>query len=171
MSKIEDLLFLHAGPPVNVEAIISGLGIELDKKAILDTRISGELSKSPEGHFRISVNGSEHYYRKRFTMAHELGHFLLHADLIGNGVDDNKAYRSSDAGNYYNLKIKPSHEAEANAFAAKILMPKAILQRHAVVGASVDELAKQFQVSKQAMEIRLHGLAVKIKDGLVAESV
>jgi len=73
---------------VNIEAIIRDPGIELDKKADLDGEIAGQLERTAAG-YRIAVNKSDHYFRKPFTMAHELGHFMLHGHLIGEGRDDN----------------------------------------------------------------------------------
>ena len=61
--------------PVNIEGIIRSLGVELDKKAELDDDISGQIEKLPDGSYKISVNKNDHYFRQRFTMAHELGHF------------------------------------------------------------------------------------------------
>lgn len=154
---------------VNIEAIILRLGIELDKKARLHSDILGELTCTQDAlgnkKYKISINANDHYYRKRFTMAHECGHFLLHRELIGNGVDDNIAYRSTDTGNFYNKLILPKHETEANKFAASVLMPTEVI--HAIAkelnivdlnnptSDDIKELAKKLKVSEQALKIRL----------------
>lgn len=91
-------------------------------------------------------------------MAHELGHYLLHAHLIGEGVDDSVAYRSEPFGEFYNEMISATEETEANQFAARLLMPKSKIIECVGVGDSISELAKKFQVSKQAMNIRLQAL-------------
>ncbi|MPZ39896.1 MAG: ImmA/IrrE family metallo-endopeptidase [Rhizobiales bacterium] len=145
-------------PPVNVEAIIRGLGIELNKKAELDAGIAGEIARLDSGKYRISANKDDHYFRQRFTLAHELAHFVFHRDLIGDGVDDDKLYRSTEGGNFYNTKIKKQHETEANRFAAVILMPKDLVIAAFERQPDVKALAKDFQVSPAAMEIRLRGL-------------
>lgn len=154
---------------VNIEAIILRLGIELDKKARLHSDILGELTCTQDAFgnkkYKISIKENDHYYRKRFTMAHECGHFLLHRELIGNGINDNKAYRTKDVGTYHNTLILPEHETEANKFAASVLMPmeviKAIADDLKIVDSKnptnddIKNLAKKLKVSEQALKIRL----------------
>ncbi|MDB2552227.1 MAG: ImmA/IrrE family metallo-endopeptidase [Paracoccus sp. (in: a-proteobacteria)] len=159
--QLGDLLEQHMGPPVNIEAVIRGLGIELDKKAVLHDQISGQIERIEDG-FRISANRADNYFRQRFTMAHELAHFLLHRDRIGAGLDDDRAYRSTEVGAYYNTEISSREEAEANRLAATILMPAALVRRECEYSASVDALAKRFQVSRQAMDIRLSTLGIQL---------
>lgn len=158
------IVLRHLGPPVDIEGIIRAMGLELNKKAELETEISGELERLPNDNFRISTNKSDHYFRQRFTMAHELGHYMLHGHLIGNGLDDTKAYRSGPSGRFYNLNIGPREETQANKFAARLLMPKSKIIEHAKVGISVGELAKLFQTSPRAMEIRLSSLGFSVND-------
>lgn len=142
--------------PVNIEAIIRSLGIELDKKAELDSGISGQIERLSDGSYKISVNKSDHYFRQRFTMAHELAHFLFHRSLIGDGVDDNKAYRSTNTGKFYNTSITREHETQANQFAASTLMPEALVRKlRNEFGDDLDTLSNKLQASKQAIDIRL----------------
>ncbi len=160
--KFAELLEIYGGPPVNIEAVIRGLGIELDKKARLAAEISGQIEKCNDGRFKVSVNAADTYFRQRFTMAHELGHFLLHRDLIGDGLYDDRAYRSTEVGTYHNRLVGADEEAAANRIAASILMPAEKVRSEALESASVDALAKRFQVSKKAMEIRLETLGVSV---------
>jgi len=148
----------HAGPPVRIEGIIRSVGIILEKNADLDDQISGQIEHLGNQKYKISVNKKDHYYRKRFTMAHELGHFLYHSHLIGDGVDDNRAYRSVSLGNFDNPHIGPREETEANQFAASILMPTDAVKNVWAGLKDVERVAKEFQVSKAAMTIRLAGL-------------
>ena len=79
--------------PVNIEEKIRSEGIILNKNYLdFKDNICGEIKKE-NGKFIININGVHHYYRQRFTMAHELAHFELHRDLIGEGVDDNIDYK------------------------------------------------------------------------------
>lgn len=168
MSKsFKEIATKHIGPPVNIEAIIRSMGIELDKKADLESEISGQLERIGAGKYRISANKSDHYLRQRFTMAHELGHFLLHAHLIGDGLDDSRAYRSVADGKFFNENIGPTQETEANRFAARLLMPKSKLAEQATIDKETSQLAKEFQVSRQAMEIRLQSLGYFIENGAI----
>ncbi|WP_293575632.1 ImmA/IrrE family metallo-endopeptidase [Phaeobacter sp.] len=149
--------------PVNVEAILRALDVEVRKDAILGEDISGEIRRNGE-RYVISTSGDEHAFRQRFTLAHELGHFVLHKSLIGTGLDDSKMYRSTEAGDFYNTEIKLAHERQANSFAAKVLMPKHLLKKkidelsQSESKPDVSELCNLFQVSYSAMKWRLVNL-------------
>lgn len=145
--------------PVDVEGLVRALGLDLHE-AYLDNDISGMLEKNEDGTFTITVNAAHKPNRQRFTIAHELGHYMQHRHLIGSGVDDDRAYRSTSAGKYHNTEVGPREETEANRFAASLLMPaRAIDEVRAREGLEApDELARRFGVSPQAMRIRL-GLA------------
>lgn len=139
--------------PVKVGAIARALGLEV-KSATLRPRISGQLQRSElsKSGFRIRVNRHEAPTRQRFTIAHEIAHYLLHRDHIGDGIEDTILYRSS---------LSDAREAEANRLAAQILMPERSVHRILrEVGAGLDPriakvLAEKFQVSESAMSIRL----------------
>lgn len=167
MTSFREIVNKHIGPPVDIEGIVRDVGVGLDKKASLDPEISGQLERVNGSEFKISVNRGHHYFRRRFTIAHELAHFLLHRDLIGAGVDDSKAYRSTPDGNFYNTEIGPREEAEANRFAARLLIPKSKLGELVRIGDDVAEIAKNFQVSPAAMKIRLGSLGYQEADGKI----
>lgn len=158
-----------ASIPVNIEAMIRSFDIELDKNSNLPEGVLGEISKDGD-RYKISIKKTDHYYRKRFTMAHELGHFVLHKDKIGNGIDDSENYRTLRR---TNSAVGVLEEKEANSFAANILMPEDLVVQYAkergvFVGndneqeEALQEIATAFQVSKAAMEIRINGLKQKI---------
>lgn len=147
--KIE--LATNEAKPVNLEELIRSLGIELDKKAKLDEGIAGKIERLESGRFKISINKNDHYFRQRFTMAHELGHFLLHEDLMGDGIEDTTLYRSPK-----NSAVTVTHEIEANRFAASILMPlRHVKSDYEEKGRDVKAVAKKWLVSPKAMSIRL----------------
>jgi Zn-dependent peptidase ImmA (M78 family) len=153
--------------PINIEQMIRFYGIELNKDADLREGISGQIEAISEEKYRISVQRNDHYFRKRFTMAHELGHFILHKDKIGAGLDDNKMYRAM-----YRMGdgVSNKEEMEANKYAAKTLMPEDMVMLHMNNGllrnGRIDEdmlinSAKKFQVSPKSLEIRVNGLKQK----------
>ncbi len=87
----------------------------------------------------IYVNDEEPFYRKRFTIAHEIGHYVLEH---GNRID----YRNHKYSN-------EPEELEADLFAASLLMPKsAFMEVYRTLGLS--ELAAFFAVSRKAIGIR-----------------
>lgn len=142
-------------PPVPVEAIAQTEGIEI-RQAPTGTNISGALVRS-NGFVFIAVNSAHHPNRRRFTIAHELAHYhLRHAGtdyhVDGDFTVNLRDQTSSDATN--------RDEIEANAFAATLLMPKKFLFKDLVDLLPLDQekvrrLAKKYQVSEQAMTIRL----------------
>jgi hypothetical protein len=139
--------------PVPVGALAKELGLEV-KLVLLPPNISGEIRPSPTAAsgFRINVNRHEKKERQRFTIAHEIGHFLLHSHLIGDGLSDSVMYRSS---------LSSAEEIEANKIAAEILMPsetvEKLLQSHAGVKSegTANAIAEALEVSAPAMKIRL----------------
>lgn len=135
-------------PPVNVHKMANDLGLRIWEFSDMSEGMSGKLyrdRKSPSG-WSIGVNANSSPTRKRFTIAHEIGHFLLHKDYLGEGVLDDTFYRSEH--------LSGAQETEANKFAADILMPFHLLQTAARAG-GLETLAQKFGVSQQAMSIRL----------------
>jgi len=143
--------------PVDVEGLPAKLGIVYEKD-LLDPNLSGMLERIGDT-FRITVEDSDSITRRRFTLAHELGHYMLHRDLIGEGLDDNRAYRSEKGSRFYNKLIRRREETEANRFAANLLMPRDSVRREwhnrNKDPNAIPEMAELFGVSKQAMAIRL----------------
>lgn len=148
----------QAIPPTRLPDIARDLGVSV-KAATLPPGISGEIRPSPDNNgFVIRVNRHDPAKRQRFTVAHELAHFLLHQDQIGTGIADDVLYRSN---------LSDRREAEANRLAADILMPDALVAEYVNVakekgvGDLMLYLAEQFKVSEAAMKIKLDGLGVK----------
>jgi Zn-dependent peptidase ImmA (M78 family) len=139
--------------PVKLGELADRLGI-IVKVATLEIGISGEISPLTPGNsiFKIRINRHEVKQRQRFTLAHEIAHFLLHRQHIGDGIVDNILFRS---------RLSNAVEAEANRLAADILMPDAAVkewrERHQGVSKrdSLTPLAEMFGVSEDAMAVRL----------------
>jgi Zn-dependent peptidase ImmA (M78 family) len=157
--KADELLTGQSKAPVDLESVAEKLGAEI-RAFELEADVSGVLFR---GHGRkvVAVNQSHPEVRKRFTIAHELGHLALHQ---GTEVHVDEGFR-------VNLRDSKSataedvEEIEANAFAANLLMPASWL-RNDLEGASFDlenetqisSLAERYQVSVQAMTVRLTSL-------------
>lgn len=140
--------------PVPIMSLPAQLGVKLNK-AFLSQGISGMLEKQGSS-FLVTVNATDPDTRQRFTLAHELGHYMLHRHLVGDGLDDDRAYRSTDVGKYHNTLIGPKEETEANKFAANLLMPRAAIDREwEKPDATISHMANLFGVSEHAMSIRL----------------
>lgn len=140
--------------PVPVRTLPAMLGLKL-RTAFLGSGISGMLEKSGET-FLLTISATDPETRQRFTLAHEIGHFMLHRHLVGDGLDDDRAYRSTEVGKYHNTLIGPKEEREANKFAANLLMPRGAVDREwAKEGATIASMSSLFGVSEHAMSIRV----------------
>jgi Zn-dependent peptidase ImmA (M78 family) len=139
--------------PVDIEGLIRALGIKLEK-ALLDANIAGMIEKTKDGCYAITVNERDPITRQRFTLAHELGHYVHHRDKIGDGVQDDRLYRNT--GLFQNSKIGTRQETQANQFAAGVLMPWDLIGQLREAGCDTPEkLAEKLCVSVQAMKFRL----------------
>lgn len=121
--------------PVDLVQVIRDQGISLKS---LDGDFSGKLDRQSK---TIYVNMSDNPARKSFTVAHELGHYLLH-DC------DDVLYRGQ---NYSN----DPKELEANEFAACLLMPrKEFVEAFEALGGNLNSIAEHFGVSRPAVAFR-----------------
>ena len=127
-----------------------------------DDKVSGVILYKEEK-FSILINKSKAKTRQHFTIAHELGHYFLHSDIIkaeeiiidgDNFLDGNQIlYRLDNA-------KRNEIETEANNFAASLIMPEELVKKAWKTIESVEECAKIFQVSILAMSIRLDRLGL-----------
>ena len=148
--------------PVPVERIAKGLDAQL-RFSPLDDELSGMIYVK-EGVPIIGVNALHHPNRQRFTIAHEIGHLVLHRAEITKEIHVDKEFpmlmrdAASSTG-------EQQMEVEANLFASVILMPADFLARP--LGDrpfdiddenAVSALAKEYKVSASAMRFRLGNL-------------
>jgi IrrE N-terminal-like domain len=92
--------------------------------------------------------------RRRFTIAHELGHWRLHRNH-----EDPVYCRSAsiDGATDVQRPALPPAEEEANAFAAAVLMPAPLLsEQYELCGRDFERLCRRFGSSGAAMGRRLH---------------
>jgi Zn-dependent peptidase ImmA (M78 family) len=139
-------LFADPELPVPVQRIAEDLlGLQVLEGSDLGD-VSGALYP---GVREIVLNADEAEARKRFTLAHELGHWVCHC------VDrrDRPVFcRHQDVG----LSSDRALEREANVFAAELLMPEPELRVVFASHSGVKELAAEFGVSPLAMQWRLY---------------
>jgi Zn-dependent peptidase ImmA (M78 family) len=139
--------------PVPVDTIASELGVPV-LRVDLPNEISGAIRKEGNG-YQIIVNRNHALTRQRFTIAHEIGHFIYHRDLLGAGTGDTRAYRAEGTP-FPNPNITALQERQANTFAANLLMPKHLIEKLQSQGTKdIPALAKALLVSEEALRIRL----------------
>ncbi len=142
--------------PVDVRKIAKLLGfkiIEVD----FPSSYSGEIFIE-DNVKSIGINQNHSENRKRFTIAHELGHYLC-----GHKVYDEDGKMLEDLEFDFD---NPLHvqEKEANMFASELLIPKDFLEADLnEIGLDIDKLTKKYEVSSQAMWIRLTSLRLAEK--------
>ena len=133
--------------PVDVIQLAKDCGLKVFKVANWPDDLSGLIKKGETGQYEIYFNADHSEQRQRFTVAHELAHFILHRPLIGDGLVDDAMYRSG---------LSNGVESEANALAADILMPRAlVMELRKKPEHTAYTLAEKFNVSQSAMDIRL----------------
>lgn len=153
-------------PPIPVEMLARcQLGLRLEYQR-LDSNFKGSLSVEQK---TIFVNTLCSHTQRRFTVAHEIGHWVLHdgneslPEIIGDvcTVPIRRILRSTDAKTKkFELARK---ESEANVFARSLLIPKSFLttitSEFSVIDSdSIRELANAFDVSIKTMLIRISNL-------------
>lgn len=145
---------------VEVEKIAEQLGIAV-RRMPLQKDVSGIIKiNSNLGTPVIVVNQEHHEKRQRFTIAHEIGHFLMHSEENVH-VDGVIFFRGPESTTGSNTK-----EIQANQFAAELLMPSIDLVRRyngliqelnddENFSLLINKLATFYDVSEQALSIKL----------------
>ncbi|WP_206597490.1 ImmA/IrrE family metallo-endopeptidase [Polycladidibacter stylochi] len=138
--------------PVKLGALANRLGVKV-LLSTLPRGTSGQIGQE-NGEFVIRINRHEAKTRQRFTLAHELAHFLLHKKRIEEvgGWSENVLLRSGQPAEI---------EYEANRLASDLVIPSGQLEKAAseysgpITSEVIEDLARKFGVSIAAMEIKL----------------
>ena len=148
--------------PIPIHLVAQRLGLVLEAVSLGDD-VSGVLVIDGK-HGVIGFNSGHSAARQRFTIAHEIGHYVLHRSDASLFID--QRYFAAFRDRHSSLG-EDSREKEANSFAASLLMPWNVLireidSRHFDLGdeEGLRDLAAAFQVSVQAMAYRLTNLGV-----------
>jgi len=121
--------------------------------ADLDENVSGMLVKQKGSDPEILLNKEDSRNRKRFTAAHELGHFIRRSERP-------EEYEYVDYRDQRSSSGTVEEERFANSFAANLLMPREAVASLHEEGMPDFLLAKQFGVSREAMQHRLDNLGL-----------
>jgi Zn-dependent peptidase ImmA (M78 family) len=170
--------------PIDIEKIIAIYSIPVIEKELTQGLSGAVIINENSNKAGIVINKIEHYNRKRFTLAHELGHFISYtrqnktgifqdyfecSDLLSGFVENKYDKNLSIAGrpqqprNDISKIGKDLEEIFANRFAAAVLMPKNLveLELHRMQNfednfeRNIQKIAKKFGVSETAMRFRL----------------
>ncbi|HWI53670.1 MAG TPA: ImmA/IrrE family metallo-endopeptidase [Symbiobacteriaceae bacterium] len=147
-----------------VAAIMFDLGVQqVPDLSVGEREYAGFLDVDAQ---LIVVEANHHQHRQRFSIAHEIGHFVLHFRDSGSPLrmftctpGDMETTRVPEGGNSRMAHVR--REIEANQFASALLMPESSVKAmHRATSGSVIRMSKHFKVSPQAMEIRLSRLGL-----------
>ena len=133
--------------PINITKITNALGLNLKEGKFNNEEIVGAYDRKSQ---TIYLAKDGHYTRKVFTIAHEIGHFVLHVDK------EQETFFKKDL--MFVDKDDVPAEQEANCFAASLLMPKGTVLRYFKITKDTETLAAAFGVSYSAMRLRLKNL-------------
>jgi Zn-dependent peptidase ImmA (M78 family) len=149
--------------PVPIEKVAYHLDLRVEAAALGDD-ISGVLIVE-SGKGTIGFNSLHPVVRQRFTVAHEIGHFILHQATAQLFID--KQYTAVYRRDQNSSSGEHLREIQANQFAAALLMPDEFILRefHSVHFDLGDDralmcLADKFQVSVHAISLRLDNLEI-----------
>lgn len=147
--------------PVDPVALANRSGIKVMNAAFSEEGLSGMVAKRGDN-IHILVNQNDSPLRKRFTIAHELGHYALHLSLTdGEFIDrDADLFREEESGALPdNSRLQ---EIQANQFAAALLMPDPLVRKAYHAGITdLQSLARFFNVSESAMGYRMDKLQLR----------
>lgn len=138
--------------PVDPVSIARRTGLRVVYAAI-DEDTMGALIKQPHEDPTIMINDSDVENRKRFTCAHELGHFVRRSE-------EADEYATVDLRSGLSAAGSDPEEIYANEFAACLLMPDEVVRSYRATGLNDLEMAIRFKVSRAAMQHRLKNLGL-----------
>ena len=138
--------------PMNLDKVADSFNLPIYEKSLKRELAGCFIAKNGES--AIVINESDPVVRKRFTIAHELGHFISYKLQ-----DKPQSIIYDERGALATMGTDPE-EIFANKFAAELLMPENIFikqreenkdKAHAI---RIDAIKDYFHVSRQAIEIR-----------------
>lgn len=129
-------------PADDLLSIVKRLGGEVEVADWESVGSTGSITVHGKGKFTISLSPISGDRRDRFTIAHELGHYILHSQM---GAVSPMTVNRAGTGRV---------EWEANWFAAGFLMPEKEFRQKWEAWKSEARLAVHFDVSEAAVEIR-----------------
>ncbi len=145
--------------PIDPVLLANKEGIHVRNAKFSDDGISGMVAKRGNV-VSMLVDQGDPAYRKRFSIAHELGHHFLHLVDEGEIVTTKQDLFRESLEEDERSDQRRCHEIEANQFAAALLMPEELVRDVYEHIKDEGELARIFNVSKEAISIRLRTLGL-----------
>lgn len=154
--------FLTLKAPIKIEEILKEFKITIMENDFPeDSKIDALLIRKGENAF-IVLNENKPKRRQRFSLAHELGHFLMHGNdelYLDKNITETFIFtRTADK--------KDDNELEANYFAAELLMPSNLIERdfpnYYIQDPEnfISKMAEDYEVSEPALTYKLKELSL-----------
>ena len=145
--------------PVQVGKLAEELGLTVVSTHDLPHGMSGSIAKEGDQYF-IYVNANQPLRRQRFTIAHEIGHFLKHksyldqTDEILNPTKKAILNRTNHGAGSANSDQERQREYAADKFAGDLLMPEVTFRDVWPKAQCLKDVADYFGVSEMAANVR-----------------
>ncbi len=165
--KLSELLTVdcYQGYELQLSRLAQKLSLSIFDATFFDPNLSGAIYKDEEtGNFNIYANSAHPITRKRFTIAHEIGHYI---SAICDSYSKDQLFKNTEGFEDYAVSyrlggIKSEAETEANQIAAEMLMPKELVKQFVDDGVDIEKMAEMFFVSQHAVCIRIESLGIDI---------
>lgn len=154
----------HVAPFPHEQVLAEHADLHIYFVELEDLEVSGVILYK-DNEFTILISIAKSITRQHFTLAHELGHYFLHKDILRQeqGIVDNDEI--VDGPNLlYRMDTASAQrlEIEANNFAASLIMPTDLIRRAWDATKDVSACARIFNVSVAAMALRLTKLGLLV---------
>lgn len=142
--------------PIDVRQVAERLGLEV-QYLLLDSGTDGMIVKEAGRPCKVVVDALAHTHRRRFTLAHEIGHYVQKYQKYALGDEGGEIdYRDERSS-----KGTEPDERWANGFAAALLMPASAVRQFWAQGMTPEQLAEAFNVSQRSMDLRIAKLGLR----------
>lgn len=142
--------------PIDVETVASMIGLDVMLLPLEDGTDGLLVKDEPSKPFKAVIDSNSNRHRRRFTLAHEIGHFVKKYQFFPENETAGEVERRSEMSSYGT----DPEEIWANKFAAALLMPSGVMRRLWADNASVEEISDRLDVSIASIGHRLENLGL-----------
>jgi Zn-dependent peptidase ImmA (M78 family) len=147
--KVDDIKL-----PIDLNVIADYCNLKILQGSFKNNNVEGALDRSNKTVYLLQDDSFE---RKNFTLAHEIGHLKLHEDV------KTELFFMQQLDQIADLQTHPEDDIEADAdkFAASLLIPEPLIKSLWKINRNVEYLAKIFGVPMVVMRYRLKALKLR----------
>jgi Zn-dependent peptidase ImmA (M78 family) len=136
-------------PPVDLLQILTAHGIGYEEVEDFPDTVDALIVEDGSKVY-AAVNAKQHLHRRRFSLAHELGHYFMHRQGM---PEEDITIDNPPSGDENDTATKSPAEIEADLFAGELLVPLQMLKPYVQKG--IPELSRLFLVSEQVVSIAI----------------